>query len=345
MYNSVFIYGKITFMKHYSIPIFIPELACPHQCVYCNQRKISGTIKSPDIDEVRNIIDEWLTTIDPLKSHVEIAFFGGNFTGIEIEQQKLYLETVKPYLAKGIKGIRMSTRPDYITKEILQFLKPYKITTIELGAQSLDKEVLLKSGRGHTVEDIEKASKLIIDVGIELGLQMMTGLPGDTREKCIKTAKKIVKLGAKNTRIYPTLVINDTWLAEMFKQGEYKPQSMEEAVDWSKDLFHIFNNAGVKIIKMGLHPSEGLMSGEDLLAGPFHVGFRELVMTSVYNDHFKDLQENKDSNLTIYVPKGHIAFAVGHERKNKLELIKKFKSVKFLEDRNLTSKPYYADYS
>lgn len=197
-------------LKHYTIPIFIPELACPHQCVFCDQRKISGQQEIPNIDDINKKIKAYLKTIPEKRSRVEIGFFGGSFTGLPMDQQEMYLKAAAEFVkGRRVEGIRLSTRPDYINREILDLLKKNKVITIELGAQSMDPGVLAKSGRGHSVEDIEKASKMIIDDGFELGLQMMIGLPGDTLEKAKHTAKKIVELGARNTRIYPTLVIKE----------------------------------------------------------------------------------------------------------------------------------------
>ena len=284
-------------MKHYTIPIFVPELACPNRCVFCNQHSISGCQRQPEPDEVREIIISHLKTIPQKDTHIEIGFFGGSFTGIESELQEKYLAVANEFLGyrwfqlssttkvsgvkitkhsgfnykfrwsggpdspdsyrdrnetnsqsaaetSGIKprilGIRLSTRPDYIDEEVLKLLKCYGVTTIELGAQSLDEEILRLSGRGHTVADVEKASALILSSGFELGLQMMTGLPGDTPEKSMQTARRIVELGAHCTRIYPTLVIRGTELAERWEKGEYQPQSLEAAVEISVRLLEIF---------------------------------------------------------------------------------------------------------
>ncbi len=197
--------------RHYNIPIFIPELACPFQCIYCNQQKISGRLKIPTEKEILKSIEDHLATIPTENSEVELAFFGGNFTGIDKSEQMRLLKLVKPYLGNGrISGIRLSTRPDYINDEILEMLKGFGVTTIELGAQSLDDKVLRLSKRGHTAKDTERAANMVLKAGFSLGLQMMIGLPGDTLESAIYTANRIVGLGADNTRIYPTLVIRDT---------------------------------------------------------------------------------------------------------------------------------------
>ena len=230
--------------RHYNIPIFIPELACPFQCIYCNQQKISGRLSIPTEEEILKIIEDHLSTIPTENSEVELAFFGGNFTGIDKSEQIRLLQLVNPYLKSGrIKGIRLSTRPDYIDEEILKMLKDFGVRTIEIGAQSLDDKVLHLSKRGHTAKDTEQAAKMILEAGFSLGLQMMIGLPGDTLESAIYTANRIVELGADSTRIYPTLVIRDTVMEKMYHEERFKPLSLEEAVSWSKDLLLVFEKA------------------------------------------------------------------------------------------------------
>lgn len=205
------------------IPIFIPQEGCPHKCVFCNQETISGEENRVNAKDVVNIIEEYLPTIDKKTSTVEVSFFGGTFTGISIEKQKELLSVAKEYKDKGlIDKIRMSTRPDYIDRKILEHLKEYDVDIIELGVQSLDEDVLKKSGRGHTVEDVYEASRLIKEYGITLGHQMMLGLPGDTFEKDIETTKRIIEMKPSLCRIYPSLVIKDTSMEKMLNMGIYK---------------------------------------------------------------------------------------------------------------------------
>lgn len=328
-------------MKHYNIPIFIPELACPHQCVFCNQEKISGTEKVPTPKEIHNIIDTWISTIDYQNSHVEVAFFGGSFTGIPVKLQEEYLKSVSPYIMSNkIKGIRISTRPDYINDDILKLLKKYGVNAIELGAQSLDEEVLKHAGRGHSIKDVEEASKLIIENGFELGLQMMIGLPFDTKEKSMFTASKIVELGAKTTRIYPTLVIEGTALAKQYKEGKYKALSIDEASDLAKDIIIIFENANIKILRTGLHPSDEFDDDKSLLAGPYHPSFKEIAMTKLWEDKLLSIKEKKQ-DIVIYVHPSQVNFAVGYKAKNKKVLLDRYKSVKVLGDYNLSKFDFY----
>ena len=358
--------------RHYNIPIFIPELACPFQCIYCNQQKISGRLKIPSDKEIVSIIEEHLSTIPKESSETELAFFGGNFTGIDIDDRRRLLRLVQPYLKRGsISGIRLSTRPDYIDRDILSMLKDFGVKTIEIGAQSMDDNVLRLSKRGHTSKDTEKAAGMILKEGFSLGLQMMIGLPGDTPESAKFTARRIIELGADNTRIYPTLVIKDTVLERMFSEGRFKPLTLNEAVSWSKELLLIFEKADVKVIKLGLHPSEGLLSGEELIAGPFHQSFRELVLTEIWNDILKPLrdsslkfqnpklktqiklkgqrtksetQSSKSKNgneidyfeeIEIHVPVDQFNYAVGYGGRNKKMLMEKFRKIRFVSDDGL----------
>lgn len=319
-------------MKHYNIPIFIPELACPNRCIYCNQRHISGQLQAVKPEEIRQIIEQHLATfIRP--SEVELAFFGGSFTGIDEKDMLTYLQIVQPYIEQGeIKSIRISTRPDYINEKILDILQQYNVKDIELGAQSLNEEVLAFAKRGHTVKDVENASQLIKSYGFSLGLQMMIGLPLDTVEKSKETAKKILKLGAESTRIYPTLVINNTDLADLYRQNKYKALSLDEAVDWTTEIYKIFSQSSIKILRIGLHPSEALINGTELLAGPFHVSFKELVLTKIWQEKFEKLPIN---TKTILVNPKEINYAIGYNSKNKQLLQKKFPYLKFISDSNV----------
>jgi len=334
-------------MKHFTIPVFTPELACPFQCIYCNQENISGRYAIPDPAEARNIIERHLGTISSENSYVEVGFFGGNFTGLGILEQEKYLGIVQPYLENGsVKGIRLSTRPDYINSEIIGLLERFNVTTVELGAQSMNDDVLKRSGRGHSVQDTVKASQLIKKAGFRLGLQMMLGLPGDTKEQSITTAEKIVGLGADDTRIYPTLVIKGTKLEILYQQNKYIPLSLEMAVDWAKSAYLIMEKNNVNIIKVGLHPSEGLMDGTDLVAGPYHLSFRELVLSDIWKDEFEKISSFKKSlQVTITVPGNEFNYAIGYGGSNKKRLLKKFKKVKFKKDNSLKHRKWHADYS
>ncbi len=333
-------------LRHFNIPIFIPNAACPFNCIFCNQKNISGFKEPPGEQDIINIIESHLSTIPP-KCHVEIAFFGGNFTGIPIDDQERYLSVVFPYLDKGkVHGIRLSTRPDYINEEGLSLLKRFNVKTIELGVQSMDDEVLISSGRGHTAKEVASSSAMIKESGFNLGLQMMIGLPGDTLEKSINTANDIIKLGAKITRIYPTLVIKDTELEEMYITGKYDPLSLQEAVKWSAILLQQFENSGVNVIRIGLHPGKELISGESLIAGPFHVSFRELVLTKIWRNILElQIQPGSYKKIDIYISPDEINYAIGHKGGNKKMLLDRYTRVNFKKDSSLRKREIHVDYN
>lgn len=270
---------------HYIIPIFVPHEGCPHTCVFCNQDSITGSCFKINGEFVENTIKEYLETIPREESIIEISFFGGTFTAIDINKQNELLYVAKKYKqCNKIDYIRLSTRPDYIDDRILNNLKEHSVDIIELGVQSLNDEVLIKSGRGHSVNDVEKASKLIKEYGFTLGHQVMLGLPGDSREKDIITAKRSIAMNPDICRIYPALVIKNTPMETLLERGEYKPYDLEEAIEISKIIYGMYVGNNIKVIRIGLQPTEEINYGKEIVAGPFHPAFRELVESSIYKD-------------------------------------------------------------
>ncbi|HSG68558.1 MAG TPA: radical SAM protein [Bacteroidales bacterium] len=332
--------------KHYTIPIFIPELACPFRCIYCDQHKITGQSDMPSPDEVGDVVDRYLASFPGRKKEVEIGFFGGNFTGIDMQLQEEYLKVANAYLSEGrVQGIRLSTRPDYINGEVMKLLKKYKVRTVELGAQSMVDEVLHESHRGHSASDTVRASHMIRDAHMRLGLQMMIGLPGDSLENDIETARAFVELAADDVRIYPTLVIRGTALEKLFREGKFSVMGMEEAVLRTAEVYRIFEEAGINVIRIGLHPSEGLLTGDELVAGPFHEAFRELVMTEIWAGQLMPLADGAESDrLEIHTSPAQFNFAIGYAAKNKKALLEHFKTVVFIRDESLTGRQYHAYY-
>jgi histone acetyltransferase (RNA polymerase elongator complex component) len=318
-------------IKHYTIPIFIPQQGCPFQCVFCNQRKITDKGHAPEEEEVINTVDQYLLSFPGGDKHVEIGFFGGSFTGLPADQQEKYLRIAHEYLEKGVlQGIRLSTRPDYISEEGLHLLKKFGVTTIELGVQSMDDGVLCESLRGHTAEEVEMSSALIISQGFRLGLQMMIGLPGDSLEKALFTARRIIALGAHETRIYPVLVIRQTQLEDWYHEGRYRPLTLEETVRWLKNIIPLFEGAGVEITRIGLHSSVGLHSGRELVAGPYHPSIRELAMTEVWWDRLEGHTRGREGErCEIWVHPSQYNFAVGYYGKNRKRLRRDFGKVVF----------------
>ena len=277
-------------IKKYIIPVFISHLGCNNDCVFCNQRKISGTIKPVKAEDVKNIIDTYLEYFNKdEEKNIELAFFGGSFTGIELEKQIEYLEVVQPYIEQNrIQSIRLSTRPDYINVEILEMLKKYNVDTIELGVQSLDERVLKIAKRGHTVEDVENASKLINKYGFTLGHQIMLGLPESSLEKEIETARKSLKMLPKIVRLYPVLVISKTKLEEMYYDKEYKPLDLEEAVERCAILTNMYEENNVNVIRTGLHVTEDLASESSYVDGPIHPAFGQMVKARIIRKQIEE---------------------------------------------------------
>lgn len=286
--------------NYYIIPIFVPHEGCPHNCVFCNQDRITGVKDRVDAKKVKNIIEEYYETIENKEATIEVSFFGGTFTAIREEKQRELLEVAKRYKDLGIvQKIRMSTRPDYINDYILSYLKDYSVDIIELGIQSLDEEVLLAAGRGHSVLDVVNASKLIKEYGITLGHQLMPGLPKSTPEKDIKSAIDSIKMEPDIVRIYPSLVIKDTPMEIMYKRGDYTPYTLDTAVEVSKKIYNMFNEKGINVIRIGLQPTETINEGGDIIAGPFHPAFRELVESSLILDKIKENVSSKSFEILI----------------------------------------------
>ena len=261
--------------KQLVIPIFIPFGGCEHQCVFCNQDNITGESGMPSTSEVKETIELYLSTWKGI-GRKEVAFYGGSFTALKKEVQTEYLKTASVYVSDGrLDGIRFSTRPDCISEEIVDFVSSYGVDIIELGVQSMDDNVLKLSGRGHSGADVINASKIIKDKGITLGLQIMPGLPGDSREAIFETARTVASINPSFVRVYPTLVIRDTPLFKLYERGDYIPWSIEDMVEVCREIRDIFEAQDIKIIRMGLQPTEDLE--ETLVAGPYHPAFRDLV--------------------------------------------------------------------
>ena len=331
--------------RHYTIPIFIPMEACPFHCIFCDQEKISGRVKLPTEEDIITILERNLATISDKNAAIEVGFFGGTFTGLSPERQRSLLDVIVPFVNEGrIKRIRLSTRPDFITIKILDLLHKYPVTTIELGAQSMDDDVLRKSGRGHNSADTEHASRMILSAGFRLGLQMMTGLPGDSDEASVKTAERIIDLGASETRIYPVIVIKGTPLEDLYRKGKFIPLELEEAIVRTKKIVQVFERSDVQIIRIGLHPSEGLLSRKDYIAGPFHPSFRELVKTSIWKDRFHDLSSDKPGKtILIRVNPADLNAAIGYSGTNR-KWLEQYHKVKFVADPEIKENTFHADH-
>lgn len=309
--------------KHYNIPIFISHFGCPNACVFCNQKKINGRETDVTLEDLEKTIEEYLEIL-PENSYKEVAFFGGTFTGISMAKQKEYLEGVKKYIDKGfVQGIRLSTRPDYINKEVMDQLKKYHVTTIELGVQSFDEEVLKKSARYYPINMVYEACKMIKSYGINLGIQLMPGLPGSTFETDFESAKKAVAMQPENARVYPTLIIKETEMEEMYKRGEYEAFSLDEAVSRCRKICSLLEVNGINIIRVGLQPSDDLRNGGVAVEGAFHPAFRELVDGEIYFNFLEKIKI-KDGFLNIKTNEKNVSKIVGIKKKNS-ERLGKFK--------------------
>lgn len=262
-------------MKHANVAFFVPMVGCPHRCSFCDQNCITGESNVPTPEEVDKTLKKAARELHGFSEKAEIAFFGGSFTMIPKELMLSLLAPAKKWIdRKAFSGIRISTRPDAINEEILSVLREYEVTSIELGAQSCSDEVLSKNRRGHTFEDTQRAAALIKEAGFSLGLQMMTGMPGSTKDDDILTAARFAALKPDTMRIYPTLVLKNTLLAKWFEEGEYVPQTVEEAAAECAELLDVFELYKVNVIRLGLHAEESLE--ENLVAGPYHPAFREI---------------------------------------------------------------------
>ena len=308
-------------MRTYHIPIFVPHKGCPHDCVFCNQKQITGQ-SDADVTgaDVKKIIEENLATMDT-DSYIEVAFFVGSFTGIETQKQEELLKAAYPYIESGkVNGIRCSTRADYIDEVTLTILKKYGASAVELGVQSTDSDVLQKSNRGHTFAQVADASSAIKEWGMELGLQMMLGLPGDTKEKMIRTCEDLISLEPKCVRIYPTLVVPHTKLWKMYETGEYTPLTLEETVDILSEIIPKFEKAGIDIIRVGLQTTDNI--NEDTVKGPYHPAIRELAEGRIIRKFLEKYMPCK--KLEVAVNPKRVSATSGHGKCNKIYFKEKY---------------------
>lgn len=301
--------------KRRIIPVFVPHLGCPNDCVFCNQRRISGAAEPANAETVRNaIVSAGVESGDC--TQWELAFYGGSFTAIDDNVRSELLSAAEDFVKRG-GTLRLSTRPDCIDENVLSQLKAAGVKTIELGCQSMDSEVLLKSGRGHTAEDSVKAAELVKSFGFALILQMMTGLPGDSFEKSLSTAKKLAALKPDGVRIYPTVIIRDTPLCDLWKCGKYSEHTVDEAAEWCSEIIPVFESANIPVIRLGLNPTDDL-SGGDALAGAYHPAFGELVYSRVFLKKARTLLKgvNGVKCVQIGVNTADVSKMSGHKKQN-----------------------------
>ncbi len=305
------------------VPVFVPHLGCPHQCVFCDQRTISGRTAPAD----GNTVEEALRSAQAVSAWAELALYGGSFTAIPWEEQERLLEAAQPFRASGfLRSIRVSNRPDCLREEQLPRIAAWGVETVELGAQSMRDSVLAASGRGHRAEDTVRAVRLLREYGFRVVLQMMTGLPGAEPEDDRYTAERLTELRPDGVRIYPTLVLRATPLAALWLRGEYRAKTVEEAVETCAPILERFRQAGIPVLRLGLHPSRELE--EKVLAGPYHPALGELVWSRLYRDRAEALlaeRQGLSSPVTLLVHPGGVSKMTGAGRANLRWLMERFR--------------------
>ncbi|MBW2606800.1 MAG: radical SAM protein [Deltaproteobacteria bacterium] len=325
--------------KPFIIPIFIPHAGCPHQCAFCNQSTITNIKrKIPSPEKLYSLIDTFLKYKGKQRNQVQIAFFGGNFLGLKTQHiESLLHEAGKFVNAGSVDSLRFSTRPDTINNETLDILNPFPVSTIELGVQSMDDHVLSMSKRGHTSADTKNAVRLLKERNYEIGLQMMVGLPGDDETKAQLTGRRLVDMSPDFVRIYPTVVLAGSLLAKWYQKGKYAPIPLEQCISLVKNLYLLFRENDIKVIRMGLQASEDLEKGSEILAGPYHSAFGHLVFSRIFLDMATAILESEVSvrdEVCIKVNPRSISKMRGLKNRNIETLKRKFniKSIKIISE-------------
>lgn len=304
-------------MKQTNVSIFIPHVGCPYRCSFCDQRSISGTVKPPRGEDVARMLEEQAGHLSDIGMNAEIAFFGGSFTAVPRDYMTELLDAAKAAMEKYpvYNGIRCSTRPDCISEDILSLLKSYGVTAIELGAQSMSDEVLSANDRGHTSDDVRRAAKLIKQSGIELGLQMMTGLYRDSIENVRHTAEEFVALAPKTVRVYPTVILRGTRLGNLYENGEYTSFTFEQTVDICAELLELFERNNIAVIRMGLHASPDVE--REMLGGVYHPAFREICESRLFlREMQREFGALPKGNYTVFTDRKNISRVIGQHRWN-----------------------------
>lgn len=325
--------------KNYIVSLFIPHLGCPNDCIFCNQRKITNYVEVVKKDEIRDEIKSQLANFpDKSQEQIQIAFYGGSFTGIEESAMIDYLKIANEFIEDGkVRSIRLSTRPDYIDEHILNILKEFNVETIELGVQSMVNSVLDANLRCHNSSCVKISSKLIRSFGFKLGLQMMTGLYKSTSEMDMYTAEELIKLKPDFVRIYPTLVIKNTMLEIYTNKNKYIPENLHDSVENSTKIYLKFINANIPVIRLGLLNTDNIKEGEDVIAGAIHPNYRQLVEDNLYRkvvDYI--LRGNSPETLEIHVKPNILNNFVGYNGENKKYFSEKYglKNIKYCNSDN-----------
>ena len=298
------------------VPVFVPHWGCPHACVFCDQRRITGSREPASARTVEQAMQQAAAL--PPGAKRQLAFYGGSFTAVPTEEQEELLAAAQRYIERGaLSSLRLSTRPDAIDAETLERLRRYSVETVELGAQSMDERVLSLAGRGHTAADVERAARLVKAAGFELVLQMMTGLPGATDESDIETARRLIALQPDAVRIYPTVIVEGTELCRLWRAGEYREHTVEDAVRVCARILPLFERAGIPVIRLGLNPSEELSCGA-AVGGAYHPALGELVRSRIFRDRAEALLAGTEpgSRVIIGVNERELSRMIGQHRAN-----------------------------
>ncbi|MEW6670776.1 MAG: radical SAM protein [Thermodesulfobacteriota bacterium] len=335
-------YGSRKTQKPFIIPVFLPHAGCPHRCVFCDQAAITGESASlPSPESLCNQVNAFIDFKSKNRKGVQIAFYGGNFLGLAEEAVKTLLTGAAAFVQSGqVDSIRFSTRPDTIDAVRLSWLKAFPVGTIELGVQSMDDAVLARSNRGHTARDTENAVALLKKHSYQIGLQLMLGLPGDDEVRAVKSSEKAAALSPDFVRIYPTVVLKNSPLARLFQKGKYEPLSLEAAVSLAKKLYRIFESLAIPVIRMGLQASEDLDAGADILAGPYHPAFGQLVYGELFLDRARSQlrhSEIRTGSITFQVHPRSLSRLQGIRNRN-IQTLKKefgFHSIAIVADKSL----------
>ena len=332
---------QATSSKPFIIPIFIPHAGCPHQCVFCNQASITGTHSTPTGKDVRYQVENFLSYTHRQRRCVQIAFFGGNFFGVQKRTRDRLLAAATKCVTAGLAdSIRFSTRPDTVNRQRLASISDFPVSTIELGVQSMSNAVLKNSRRGHTAADTIRSVQLLKEHDYQVGVQMMVGLPGDTVQRLNTSGSEVLQLKPDFIRIYPTVVVEGSPLAKYYKNGDYVPLSLSEAVRQVKDLYLLFKDENIPVIRMGLQATEDLESGSTILAGPYHPAFGHLVYSGVFLDMAVAAIKKKNlrgSKVTLHVHPRSVSKMRGQKNGNIKILLEKFHlgSLEIIPDESL----------
>jgi histone acetyltransferase (RNA polymerase elongator complex component) len=329
--------------KRFIIPIFITHQGCPHRCVFCNQEMTTDQATGfPSGAQLQNRIQSFLRTFRGFSERREVAFYGGTFTGLALEDQTALLTVVQPFMERRmIDGIRISTRPDAMDATELDFLRRHGVHTIEVGAQSMVDQILRNTRRGHTTEDVVQSVRLARSMRFEVGIQIMLGLPGEDSDLFLTTVRRVIDLRPDCVRIYPLLVLKGSPLASDYRRGRYEPLSLDKAVQWAKEALVLFETAQIKVIRMGLQPTPRLEADETIVAGPYHPAFRSLVRSALFYDRAcRILEDRKNRNghvVRFRVAPEDVADFKGHKKQNVRRLMESYglTSIEIVSDPSL----------